>query len=178
MLLSFDAIPTEYFYPQIFGFADETPFADQFAELGYESKYVITNLGSLFMILVLYPVTIALLFAISRLQISPHRRINDWAKRSLDSFFWNDLITLINEPYQVLAVAAFIHSHAMFRPNPTGAEVFQDVFNLLLLGIVLVYPFVILWIYCRKMKGNQPDFRLMTLLADRDYCENLNKTDP
>ena len=50
VMIAFDLIPTEYFYPQVFGFSD-IPYASQFEALGYGSHNVITNIGSMFLVI-------------------------------------------------------------------------------------------------------------------------------
>ena len=65
-LLAFDVIPTELIYPTLFGFTD-IPFADQFESIGYQSQNVITNVGSIFLLLLFIPWYVIFVLTLHRL---------------------------------------------------------------------------------------------------------------
>lgn len=48
-------LQTNLYFPLIFNFDDE-PYSEDFAALGYGSYYIISNLGSLSMIILAFPV--------------------------------------------------------------------------------------------------------------------------
>ena len=107
-LLSFDALPTELFYPQIFKFHDSA-FADQFDALGYFSHNTISNLGSLFLVLMLQPILFLIFGCVQCCDVHPRKKGRKWAIKKRHSLCCNQLIELINEPYLLLCVVTFIH---------------------------------------------------------------------
>jgi hypothetical protein len=56
-LVAFELIQTDRLYPLIFEF-DDVPYGEEFEALGYESGFIITNLGSLAAIMFLAPFVI------------------------------------------------------------------------------------------------------------------------
>ena len=51
-----DLFRFDWILAKVFGF-DDQPVSQRIADLGYESRYIITNLGSIFVFLVIYLVT-------------------------------------------------------------------------------------------------------------------------
>ena len=92
------------------------------------------------------------------------------------NFFWNDAITFIYEPYIVLTVAALIHFETQFSDSAdiTGAEKFANLFDIVLLAVVLLFPWVLLCIYKHFMKKNAPEYKKIRELNDPDYCKTLS----
>ena len=47
---TFDILPTDAFYPDMFpNLSEEEPFSDKFERLGYETQYIIMNMGTMFL---------------------------------------------------------------------------------------------------------------------------------
>ena len=51
--VTFDLIPTDLIYPYIFDFSGDKPYSAQAEAIGYESRYIVWNLGSLFLYIIL-----------------------------------------------------------------------------------------------------------------------------
>ena len=48
---TFDILPTDLFFPGMFPNLDqEVPFSDKFEKLGYETQYIIKNMGTMFLV--------------------------------------------------------------------------------------------------------------------------------
>ena len=78
----------------------------QYAQLGYESAYLLTNVGSLFLIiglqLVLIPVYVAMTYC-------PCRKVGNCAQKKIDGCFFNGILAFIDGTFFVLIIMIFLN---------------------------------------------------------------------
>ena len=109
--------------------------------MGFESLWLIYNLGSLFLVVLSIPFLMMLL---SLLAMCKNRSSTTFhAYKRLDRFlFWNYQIRVIQESYTILIMGCLISSKYIHWHDPTHAlNSFLVVFLLL---VLLIYPVLIL----------------------------------
>ena len=80
---------------------------DKFIQLGYESAYMIENLGSWFF---LFMMQVIVFLFISVISITfCHRNTRNWAKRKLDGIVFNSVLTVIDTSFLLLVMTATIN---------------------------------------------------------------------
>ena len=93
----------------VFGFEDE-PFNERTDELGYGSRFIISNLGSVFIFFVINVIINILYWLIIKSELFEKTNILfKFAKKQFNSFIWNGLITFLNESYLLLCFCAAIN---------------------------------------------------------------------
>jgi hypothetical protein len=80
--VSFDLIPTEYVYPLFLNFDNDSEFTPECGQIGYKSRYLIPNSGSIsiyiaagFLVHILYAILAAILK-------KGNGKVYNWIKRS------------------------------------------------------------------------------------------------
>ena len=141
-IAAFDILPTDYIYDLIFKVENKEPLSANFEAMGFESLWLIYNLGSLFLISLCIPILIALLPAIKFLSFysGKGQKIYQRLKQLL---FWNLQITLITESYTILIIGCIISTKMFIWTN--FAYSFNSGLTCLLLAILIGYPLLILF---------------------------------
>ena len=85
---------------------------DKFIQLGYESAYMIENLGSWFYIFVVQVIVFLFISVISATFC--HRNTRNWAKRKIDGITFNSFLTIIDTSFLLLAMTGTINVKSVF----------------------------------------------------------------
>ena len=88
--------------------SDGVELADNFVELGYESSYLLSNLGSLLAILIIEFVTILIVILLYCAPVKC-QKLKSWASRKLGSVFFNVILTTIDGTFFVTLLMAMIN---------------------------------------------------------------------
>ena len=99
----------------VFNFDDE-PFeseGNRFEALGYESHFMISNLSSVFVFLVINLVVQLVHFLIAKYECCKRgNKIRVFSKKQHDQFVWNGAIEFFNEVYMLICIAVAINIHS------------------------------------------------------------------
>ena len=106
---SFDIMPSDVILPEIFDqFTDETSFSDKFARMGFDTKYMVFNMGTMFFVFC-YNCSLLALYLPFWLLKSRFR----WAKiltfKLQSVLFWRWQIIFVQEAYLDLLISAIIN---------------------------------------------------------------------
>lgn len=115
-LIIFDAVPTDDLYDYMMSMSDydDSPMRDseQFESVGYEASLTVTNMGSMFILMVATPVFMILAWTLSwscfKACGKPGKWFNSKGQGYLDSMFFNGIIGSIDAGYLVLTITALI----------------------------------------------------------------------
>ena len=143
-IASFDLIPNlGDMINSILGLLPTEPITQGLADLGFESDYIINNLGTIFFFFLSYPFAILLQLALQRCEKSSERvaRANQYLKRSL---YYNSFITGLNEGYSVLALSVLIGLYNLNWDTP-GTSI-QSFFCLFFGVMIIVVPARLFWV--------------------------------
>ena len=66
-IISFDLVNTSNLNKKIFEIDNKEPMSESFRIFGYETKYVVPNLGSMFYLILLSPILILFLVVLNKL---------------------------------------------------------------------------------------------------------------
>ena len=107
-IASFDILPTDSFYNDYFDMTQSLPISDHFESLGFNSQYLLYNLGSLIIGILSIP-----FFALIVLLMKPFRRCSDKIHRQhilLSRYlYWGHFITVFRESYTILVICSLIN---------------------------------------------------------------------
>ena len=143
-IASFDLIPNlGDMINSILGLSPTESLTQGLADLGFESDYIINNLGTIFFFFLSYPFVILLQMALQRCENSSSRvaRVNRYLKQSL---YYNSFITGLNEGYSVLALSVMIGLYNLKWDTP-GTSI-QSVCCLFFGILIIVAPARLLWV--------------------------------
>ena len=134
---SFDILPHSLIYGEVFVF-DDKPYSDQASAIGYDSRYIIPNSGT---ITIFFFVLLArtLFFGLMRKCIKTGC-VGGYISSTNDSFLWSGALDYLNEAYLCICF-----SFCMNTSSP-GIDSLSTAFNnfyALLLGAVLLFAPII-----------------------------------
>lgn len=137
--VTFDAIPTDGPYDEIFGF-ENVPYSLEAASVGYESCYIIYNSGSvpIFMIAIL---VLQLLFLIITLLVSQGTCVYRFARKKQTDFWWTGFNDGVNDIYMNQCYAIGFNTTVL--PFTSTAVSVNNSFLILMILIVALTPFII-----------------------------------
>ena len=107
--------------------------------LGFESIFMLHNMGSLLIFFLLYPV--ALLFTWLCSKVTCSESVSDWGAEKQKELRYGLLITLVTEAYSVMAISCCIHFKFM-EWNSVGKTV-QSLSALACAGLLIAVPLFI-----------------------------------
>jgi hypothetical protein len=150
-LIAFDALPVESLYEKVFGFSEITTdhaLTDQFDSFGYSSIFIVSNIGSLFLIAIIQVLTAVLLWLVRR-----YKPFKDfWGQQSLDKMaddtLWNGLISFYSDNYLVLSMVSFIGCKDLrFGSEFTSTENFCSLLAVSGIALSIAFPISIFVLY-------------------------------
>ena len=90
--------------------------SDRAEELGYESHYIVTNLGSLLVFFVLNLILVVIFYSIVKADILDKKnRLRVIAKKQIQRFKWNGLLQFLNESYLLLCFSVAFNAKEAMR---------------------------------------------------------------
>lgn len=146
---SFDVFPTDDFFDWIFNFKASEPVTARFGALGYETKFFVKNMGTLFIvgvIFVLLLITIPCLKGMNAIvYCSSNERVTDWLQSQL---CWNTILRFLIESYILIAISSFINlTELTFSDSGSRASTIGAIVGMV---VILLLPFFILYYMFRK----------------------------
>lgn len=109
-VIAFDPIDIQDSVEQFFNLkqGDEFELDDNFVQLGYESSYFVSNLGSMILI---WSIQLGLIPVLTLVYVLTWRvkKIRTWAKNKLGNIFFNSLIALVDSTFLIVFVKAFVN---------------------------------------------------------------------
>ena len=163
-LISFNLLPTGYIFEKVFQFSvvKDSYLSDWFAWVGYNSMLSITNMATLFVIIVAAPFGILILaitnkvFPFWRLfSIKREIRIQKYIDQTIKSAFWNSTISFFNENYLVLSVCCLIQIQQL-QLNPRTdywSAILSSCIGLAGFIATAIFPLLIFFVYSKKLKS-------------------------
>ena len=142
-LLSFlliDIIPVSDWLQQGFNWTI-TPYTPNFDELGYSSGYIMYNLGSLSMVLVLTPIFALILRPLQKSKCL-HAKIRAWASKKYEELVWNGLIETIDGNYLILLLCVLLNIKT-FDGDWGKDLLLNNIFCILSFFVVASFPIVL-----------------------------------
>lgn len=142
--VTYAIIPTDDIYGSIFGFESD-PLSEQADNIGYGSRFVIENTGSLLIYLFVIAF-LQLIFLLIVKKLERFKRLNKWAKRKRKNFFWAGAIDFFNEMFLCVAFSLGInYSHFVFS---SVSESINNLFAIALTGaVVILSPMIVFKLY-------------------------------
>lgn len=134
----------------IFALEPTESFSSNFETIGFESLYFLINMGSIFIIYLIYTAMLCLvlpLLSIKKASRKLHKRLGSKLK-------WNSLITLMNESYQIIVVCVLLNTEVF--SFETGGLATMSLFCLVFFaGTILLPGFFIgvLGFYNKRLKS-------------------------
>ena len=159
-LLSFlliDIIPVSDWLQQGFNWTI-TPYTPNFEELGYSSGYIMYNLGSLSMVLVLTPIFALILRPLQKSKCL-HAKIRAWASKKYEELVWNGLIETIDGNYLILLLCVLVNIKT-FDGNWGKDMLLNNIFCILSFFVVASFPIVLFsltWHYYDDIMDEESD---------------------
>ena len=109
--VTFDIIPTEEINEEIFGWEND-PYNEQAEEIGYESRYVFENSGSI-PYYILLGLLLQFMYALIKAFSRSHGRIYSMAVSKQKSFFWSGCNDQFSDAYLTLSFTVGINTSAL-----------------------------------------------------------------
>ena len=136
---AFDAIPTDWVYDNyIFGPKEGDPINPDFEAVGFETIWIVPNLGSLGWYIAFVPLIYLFYFALYFCR--KHKKINQQRARLRKSLFWNILIRTTIESYTIIIVCCFIGLEHIDMSGDFYVKL-NTWFTIVLTFYTLVFPF-------------------------------------
>ena len=138
--VSFDLIPTEYVYPEILHFADDSEFSPECGQIGYKSNYLIPNSGSI-SIYIAAGLMIQIFYAIlASILKKGNGKVFNWIKRKQSDFWYSGLVSFFNETYLNLCFCSLINITHLQMDD--GSTIGNNIFCLVIITVLFVGPIV------------------------------------
>lgn len=109
--VNYDMIPTEEIYSEVFGWPN-VAYSEEAELIGYESRYIIENSGSIpiYMLLIIVNQALFSLLKLCCKKIS--KRIHTYAHNKQEDFFWAGFNDFTNDVYLTMSFCAGINLSA------------------------------------------------------------------
>ena len=113
------------------------PFSDNFEELGFESKYMLNNLGTMLIFYLLYPILMLVNLILEKF-CTCARCCKKAQKRLEQLIYFKLLITVVFESYAIVALSCFV-GHQILEYSSTGLTI-QSVSCITFTVFILLMP--------------------------------------
>ena len=166
-----DLFPTEWFEELIYYLPEQVAFNINFEACGIESKLIIKNIGSTFVIIMIY----ALVATMTTVFYKNERIWNFFGP----IIFWNGLIRLFMELYQDLALMSFLNLKSAEWDSVYPSVRYSNYLSALFLAIILAVPVLLGYVlYKNVTKWNDEKFqdKFGSLFEGTDLKKNSKST--
>ena len=133
-----------------------TPYSDAAEAIGYESRYIAQNLGSVFLYIVA-AILVILIFALAKCCSSNGGKINTLVRSKLSKLFWADFTDFLNEVYLPMSYLVCINCSAL--GTYSSAVFFMSAFAFIMGFILVFWPIYVANQVNSAMK-KKPDYPL------------------
>lgn len=164
-LATFDLFPTDDYYPMIFGFTEDRtdwqPLNDLFLDVKFETKNVIMNMGSLYLIYLWLSVKLVLIVVFVIITVTCNTCLQRPMARRFKSYimadFWSGIFSYYTEAYIEIGFAVGISVISM--SSDWKGYVFS-YFTTTYFGVVAVvcFPFYVWYFLCTRYKRLRKPF--------------------
>ena len=152
-LVTFEMIPTDVIYDELFGDSWKTePFSERADFIGYSTRLVFSNLGSVTLIIAFLVLYQSILLVVSKLA-REGGRTKTYVDAKRRSFFPGGLTDCLHEFYLCVSFAVCINFSQLEFKN--AAVTFNSIFAMILATFLLLGPFAIAANVARQWKPRQ-----------------------
>ena len=171
--VTFDSLPSEKIYPHFLNFVN-VPYSDAAQKIGYESRYIIWNSGSITIFIVLY-VFVQLVYAGLARILRPGKALN-FVRMKQQAFMWAGLCDFFNETYLSLSFGFCINSSDMSVND--ASEGVNNTFNVVVGTALIVGPILIVKDLNKGWAEKPPTPTDVEMSEDEDKEESGNEEAP
>ena len=156
-IISFNTVPTTWLYEKIFRFSKiqtDYPLTNQFNDIGYGSIFIVTNLGSLYLMITLWVILLTLTVLLRKFQVFDRfeylkKKINNYYEEN----FWNGIMDVFFQSYLVLAVSSFIGSNDLrLDSSYSTTEIYNSVLAIVVMTLTVAFPFILFIVLNFKLR--------------------------
>jgi len=105
---TFDILPTDYFFPQMFGLYEGASYSENFELLKYETCYFVFNMGSMVLFLWVLILALILYFALAWMESYFELGSSKLSRYLKKNLFWNVFITYLLENYLEICISSLL----------------------------------------------------------------------
>jgi len=148
-IASFDFLPTDDIYDWLFEFKSSEPVTEKFGALGYETKYFVKNMGTVFIVGVILAILLVLtlfLYVLNAIfNLSVTDKVANWMYRMV---CWNQILRFLIESYMLIALSCCINlTEFTFGDSGSRASSISTVVGMIL---IIFLPFFVLYFMHKK----------------------------
>jgi len=136
-IAAFDLIETGPYLDVLLNLPPSDPLNSNFAAVGFESRYVLHNMGTLLLALILYVISIFLAFIMQKMGCE---NVVYRGQLWYQELFYGTLISIVTESYSIFSVSCLINVQHL-EWSSAGLIVMSTT-ALILLLVILTYPLV------------------------------------
>ena len=137
-IAAFDPIPIDNYLDEYTAMTPRNPINTNFEAIGFESMYVIINLGSMLFLFVLFPILAILEIIMRIIPTNYTKKGSNYLRRTI---YWNSSIRLFKESYAIALMCALINMKAISAA--TFWELFSVILALLIIFLAITVPIVL-----------------------------------
>lgn len=131
---TFDILPTDAFYPDMFpNLSEEEPFSDKFERLGYETQYIIMNMGTMFLVFSFNMILLAIYYPAKLLGLS-YLRCRRLSRKIGKVMFFRWQLIFVQEAYLDLFISACINFQKLEGTWTSFDNLFNNVVAIVILA--------------------------------------------
>ena len=145
--VTFDLVPTDTFYQDLFRFEPTEPYSEEAESIGYPSQYLIVNSGSLTLFIFVVAILQLVYSLIARFS-DEKSWLNKKAKAKKENFRWAGMTDWVHEINLSMCYCIMINTTA-FKFDTRGAA-FNSVFMVAMALLLFLWPFKVAF-SARKM---------------------------
>jgi len=136
-IAAFEVVDTKPYLDKYLGLEPSEPLNSNFEALGFESVYVLHNMGTLALAFVIYAAAVAFSYLLKSID---HKKSNEVGEELQRKLFWRTYINLVIESYLSMAVSCLINLQ-MLRWNSFSIGLMSVLALLITLFIIVFFCF-------------------------------------
>ena len=141
-IATFDLIDTESIDDQMYYFPEEDPFNLNFQQSGYESNFILKNIG-----LILWMIFGYFLLHLSFIMMFKCKKIRSKIGKYL---YWNGSIRFFFEAFYEVTLLSILNIYKNEWGNDFKSILYSNLISIFFLLFILTLPFIFLVYYCCK----------------------------
>ena len=140
-IASFDLVPVDTWVQDYGDLTPRDPINSNFEAVGFESMYTLSNLGTILILILLFPI---LAVIIKLLKCVGGARAHRLSKKIEAKLYWNATIQVIKESYAIALMCCFINLTAFYWV--TIGECISSLLTILILVVGGFFPLILAWL--------------------------------
>lgn len=173
-IVNFDILPTDGIYAWAFELSEGAAISVNFDLIGYDTIYMIKNLGSVFIFMQYFPIMALAIFVVKRInnyngcQLKLKNKLLEVEK----SMYWNGLFGFMIDGYIVFAVTAAVntlHNKGLAIEFDHYGQALSLILASFFAILCLIFPIVTICILCKnltKIKDRDEDTEKFEILYE------------